>query len=135
MLPRDGWTEQAGRWLASRTTRRSFLGKLGQAGQDIEIDHPRRPAPPANAAKSRLGLKNARQKLIGRQRGLDRGDAVDVPRLAVVRHRSAAIPPRAPAHPYAPFLQSGERGLQGRLGRTESPTRQVATETKKDHVR
>jgi hypothetical protein len=28
--PRDGWAEHAGRWLAGRTTRRSFLGRLGQ---------------------------------------------------------------------------------------------------------
>lgn len=30
MPPREGWAEHAGRWLAGRTTRRSFLGKLGQ---------------------------------------------------------------------------------------------------------
>jgi len=29
--PFDGWVEQASRWTAARTTRRSFLGKLGRA--------------------------------------------------------------------------------------------------------
>jgi hypothetical protein len=82
-----------------------------------------------------LKLQQAREKLRRRQRGLEFGHAIDVPRLAIVRHGLAAVPSGTAANPDVRPLQSAQRRFQRRPRLSESPTRQVATEAKNDHVR
>jgi hypothetical protein len=76
-----------------------------------------------------LDLEQSREELRLRQRGLEFGHAVDVPRLAVVGHGLAAVPSGAPANAHVWRVQGAERSFAGGSRRSEARTGQVATET------